>query len=136
MNIFGGPDYGAAQSHIAELMRERADYESASVAQAARIKVLESEVKALTDDLATAHEQLDVVGLISESRARQLEEERLAAEATAAQTTKLRSSVRLLWGLLQEMQTRLSEQQASVSAGSELLESLSDMLSEEAHAPA
>ena len=43
---------------------------------------------------------------------------------------KLRSGVRVLWGLHQQMQMRLRDQQESVTAGNELLESLSELLSE------
>jgi len=42
--------------------------------------------------------------------------------------TKMRTAVRLLWGLVQEMQMRASEQQQSINAGNELLESLDSLL--------
>ena len=67
-----------------------------------------------------------------ESRARQLEEAREREELTDLKLTKMRSATRLLWGLLQEMQMRVSEQQASVAAGNELLESLDGLLSSDA----
>ena len=130
MQLFG-PDYGAASAHIKELMDEREDFVQASVAQAARIAELEAKVAALTDDLHTTHQQLSVQTLIAESRARQIDECAAREEQTHLKITKLRSGVRVLWGLFQEEQMRLREQTASVKAGNELLESLSELLSEE-----
>ena len=124
------PDYGAANAHIAELQREREDFVAASVAQAASISALEQQLALLREDLLTANEQLEVQGLISESRARQLEEERAAAEATQTKLARMRSAIRLLWGLMQEQQMRVNEQENSIRAGSELLESLSELLAE------
>lgn len=66
-----------------------------------------------------------------ESRGRQLEEARQQSELEDLKLTKMRSAVRLLWGLLQEMQLRVADQQASVVAGNELLESLDGLLSTE-----
>ena len=43
---------------------------------------------------------------------------------------KLRSSVRVLWGMHQEMLMRLRDQQESVAAGNELLETLSELLAD------
>ena len=123
---------GAASSHIAVLTREREGFVEASRSQAASIANLEKQVAALKEDLQTAHEQLQVQGLISESRARQLEEQQVAAEVTETKLTRMRSAVRLLWGLLQEMQMRVREHENSVKAGSELLESLSELLAETA----
>lgn len=63
-----------------------------------------------------------------ESRARQLEESREREELLDLKLSKLRSATRLLWGVLQEMQLRVAEQQTSVQAGNELLESLDGLL--------
>lgn len=117
---FFGPDYGAAQSHINELMAEREDFVAASVSQAQTIAELRKQVKGLTEDLDTTNEQLSVQTLIAESRARQLEEARIREAEQAAKADKLRSSVRVLWGLMQEMQMRLRDQQESVAAGNEV----------------
>ena len=43
----------------------------------------------------------------------------------------MRSAVRLLWGLLQEQQMKIKELQTNSTAGSELLESLSVLLSDD-----
>ena len=115
MSLFGSPNYGVASQHIAALMKEREDYEQAIRTQAMRIQQLEA-------DLAAANEQVEVQALIAESRARQLEEARQQEELAELKFSKMRSAVRLLWGLTQEMQMRVSEQQASVTAGNELLE--------------
>jgi chromosome segregation ATPase len=120
-HLFGTPNYGAASQHIAVLMREREDYEQAIRTQATRIQTLEA-------DLAAANEQVEVQALISESRARQLAESQEQVQVLDLKLTKIRSASRLLWGLLQEMQMRVSEQQASVEAGNELLESLDNLL--------
>ena len=64
--------------------------------------------------------QLSVQTLIAESRARQLEEAQSREEEQALKADKLRSSVRVLWGLMQEMQMRLRDQQESVAAGNEV----------------
>ena len=128
MTFLFSPDYGAASSHIAELTREREDFVAASMAQAASIAALEKQVAALKDDLASAHAQLEVQGLISESRARQLEEQRAAAEANSEKLGRLRSAIRLLWGLLQDLQLRAREQETSVKAGTDLLENLEALL--------
>ena len=124
------PDYGAASAHITELQREREDFVAASVAQAASISSLEKQLALCREDLLTANEQLEVQGLISESRARQLEEERATAEAMQTKLARMRSAIRLLWGLMQEQQMRVNEQENSIRAGSELLESLSELLGE------
>ena len=86
-------------------------------------------MKGLTEDLETASEQLSVQTLIAESRARQLEESREREEEQALKTDRLRSSVRVLWGMHQEMSMRLRDQQESVAAGNALLETLSELLS-------
>ena len=109
-SLFGSPNYGVASQHIAALMKEREDYEQAIRTQALRIQTLES-------DLAASNEQVEVQSLIAESRARQLEEARQHEEVLDLKITKMRSALRLLWGLMQEMQMRVSEQQASVTAG-------------------
>lgn len=124
MSLFGSPNYGVASQHIAALMKEREDYEQAIRTQAMRIQQLEA-------DLAAANEQVEVQALIAESRARQLEEARQQEELAELKFSKMRSAVRLLWGLTQEMQMRVSEQQASVTAGNELLESLDGLLAAE-----
>ena len=90
------------------------------VAQAASIATLTNQVADLKEDLATALEQMSVQALISESRARQIEEGRLREEAAELRNTKLRSGVRVLWGMMQEMQMRTREQAESVSAGNEV----------------
>ena len=123
-SLFGSPNYGVASQHIAALMKEREDYEQAIRTQAMRIQQLEA-------DLAAANEQVEVQALIAESRARQLEEARQQEELAELKFSKMRSAVRLLWGLTQEMQMRVSEQQASVTAGNELLESLDGLLAAE-----
>ena len=125
-----GPDYGAAQTHINELMAEREDFIAANVSQAQVITELRKQVKNLTEDLETCSEQLSVQTLIAESRARQLEEARLREEEQAMKADKLRSSVRVLWGMHQEMLMRLRDQQESVAAGNELLETLSELLAD------
>jgi hypothetical protein len=125
-----GPDYGAAQTHINELMAEREDFIAANVSQAQVITELRKQVKNLTEDLETCSEQLSVQTLIAESRARQLEEARLREEEQAMKADKLRSSVRVLWGMHQEMLMRLRDQQESVAAGNELLETLSELLTD------
>lgn len=84
----------------------------------------------LSEDLQAAHEQLEVTRLISESRMRQLEQQNTAAEAARAKMDRMRSAVYTLWGLMQEQQMRVREQEGAVKAGSELLESLSEMLAE------
>ena len=126
--IMFSPNYGAAQQHIATLMQEREDFVAASVAQKAIVAKLNAQVAALTEDLAAAHEQLEVQGLISESRARQIEEQRTEAEATQMKLDKMRSAVYTLWGLLQEMSMRAREQANQITSGSDLLESLSELL--------
>ena len=89
----------------------------------------------LSEDLQAAHEQLEVTRLISESRARQLEEQNSAAATAEAKLDRMRSAVYTLWGLMQEQQMRVREQEGAVKAGSELLESLSELLAEpKAHA--
>ena len=125
-----GPDYGAAQPHLNELMAEREDFIAANVSQAQVITELRKQVKNLTEDLETCSEQLSVQTLIAESRARQLEEARLREEEQAMKADKLRSSVRVLWGMHQEMLMRLRDQQESVAAGNELLETLSELLAD------
>jgi hypothetical protein len=125
-----GPDDGAAQTHINELMAEREDFIAANVSQAQVITELRKQVKNLTEDLETCSEQLSVQTLIAESRARQLEEARLREEEQAMKADKLRSSVRVLWGMHQEMLMRLRDQQESVAAGNELLETLSELLAD------
>ena len=123
MTSFFSPDYGAANAHISELMTERDDFLAASKAQALRISALENKNAALAEDLQTANEQLEVQGLISENRARRLEEQ-------DEQLARMRQSVRLLWGLYQDMQMRCREQSETVKSGSELLESLSELLAD------
>lgn len=157
------PNYGAASSHIEELMREREDFVEANRTQAARIQQLERANATLKEDAAASAEQVSVQSLIAESRARQLDE--LTKEATIkdAQITKLRSAVRLLWGVHQTLQQLSSEQVARararyrrplqcahvcrgalarhtqagiMSQGTDLLESLDALLSEQpARAP-
>jgi hypothetical protein len=109
--------------HIQVLMREREDYENAVRTQAQRIQSLEL-------DLHAANEQLQVQLLINESRARQLDEAHQHQQVIDLKLTKMRSAVKLMWGLMQEMQMRVSEQQASVNAGTELLESLDGLLAD------
>eukprot|EP00900_Chrysochromulina_parva_P005082 jgi/Chrpa1/14575/Chrysochromulina_OHIO_Genome00021918-RA len=108
--------------------QEREDYEEAIRAQALRIQQLEA-------DLAAANEQVEVQTLIGESRARQLEDSREREELLDLKLSKLRSATRLLWGVFQEMQMRVAEQQASVQAGNELLESLDGLLDGEIRLP-
>ena len=127
MNLFT-PNYGAASSHIAELMKERDDFIDASRHQAARIQELEQEKVSLQELNATLEEQLQVQALIAESRARQIEEQQEIKEQTDAKVDKLRSAVRLLWGVLEEQSMRINEQRDAVKAGKDLLESLSDLL--------
>ena len=90
------------------------------LSQAASIASLTNQVAELQDDLATALEQMSVQALISESRARQIEEGRIREEEQEHRITKLRSGVRVLWGMMQEMQMRTREQAESVSAGNEV----------------
>ena len=90
------------------------------LSQAASIASLTNQVAELKDDLATALEQMSVQALISESRARQIEEGRIREEEQEHRITKLRSGVRVLWGMMQEMQMRTREQAESVSAGNEV----------------
>ena len=71
---------------------------------------------------------LQVQALIAESRARQIEEQQEIKEQTDAKVDKLRSAVRLLWGVLEEQSMRINEQRDAVKAGKDLLESLSDLL--------
>ena len=140
--MFSSTPQGASK-HIAALMQEREDYEQAIRTQALRIQQLEG-------DLAAANEQVEVQTLIGcaaagcsgaareadacaptphrDSRARQLEESREREEILDLKLSKLRSATRLLWGVLQEMQMRVAEQQTSVQAGNELLESLDGLL--------
>ena len=92
MNLFG-PNFGAASAHIEQLTKEREDFVLASKAQASRISALEKELASLKEDLQVANEQLAVQGLISESRARQLQEEREAAERADAKMERMRSAV-------------------------------------------
>lgn len=96
----------------------------------ATVSALEKQVSVLSEDLQAAHEQLEVTRLISESRMRQLEQQNTAAEAARAKMDRMRSAVYTLWGLMQEQQMRVREQEGAVKAGSELLESLSEMLAE------
>ena len=70
-----------------------------------------------------------------ESRARQLDESREREELLDLKLSKLRSATRLLWGVFQEMQMRIAEQQTSVQAGNELLESLDGLLEAENRVP-
>jgi len=117
-------------AHLESWSPRACSFVQASIAQAAHIASLEKTVAALKEDLQTAREQLEVQVLIGESRARQLDEQRTAADLTETRLMKMRSAVRLLWGLLQEWQMRTREQEDSVRAGSELLESLEGLLSE------
>ena len=121
LQMFGAPDYGHASKHIEALMAERNDFVAASKAQAARIKTLQTE-------LATATEQLEVQTLISESRARQIEEVATANSQKDAQVQKLRQALKLLWGVHVSIQSHVTEQSQLVSEGSELLESLDALL--------
>ena len=130
MNFFT-PNYGAASSHIAELVKERDDFLEASRFQAARIQALEKENAALKDDLQTAHEQIEAQAVIATARAQQLEDQAEEQAETDAKVDKLRSTLRLLWGVLENQSTAIKEQVDSVNAGKELLVSLSDMLSTE-----
>ena len=50
MSLFS-PNYGAAQTHITELMAEREDFLAANKAQAARIANLESELATITEQV-------------------------------------------------------------------------------------
>ena len=129
MNIFQ-PNYGAASTHIAELMKERDDFIDASRAQAARITALEEENAALQEDLQTCEALKEQQALIAESRSRQIETQAEEKEKMKAKLDRATSAVRLLWALLEEQTMRIKEQNDSVNAGKELLESLSDMLSE------
>ena len=100
------------------------------------VAALEKQVSVMSEDLQAAHEQLEVTRLISESRARQLEEQNTTAEATQAKLDRMRSAVYTLWGLMQEQQMRVREQEGAVKAGSDLLESLSELLAEPKASPA
>ena len=64
-----GPNYGAAQSHIAELMQEREDFIEASKAQARRVAELEASLAVTKEEHGAALEQLEVQSLIAEHRA-------------------------------------------------------------------
>ena len=69
-----GPNYGAAQSHIAELMQEREDFVQASKAQSRRVAELEASLAAATEVHGAAQEQLEVQSLIAEHRANRINE--------------------------------------------------------------
>lgn len=115
------PNYGEANKHIEMLMAEREDFVNANKTQAVRIKELKAE-------LASAVEQLEVQTLISESRARQINELASANCQKDAQVHKLRQALKLLWGVHMGIQGHVKEQAALVSEGSELLESLDALL--------
>ena len=81
-----GPNYGAAQSHIEELMREREDFIQASKAQARRVAELEASLAAATELHEAAQEQLEVQSLIAEHRATRIHE---LEEETRAQANTM-----------------------------------------------
>ncbi len=124
------PDYGAANEHIAELMKEREDFIEASKVQAERIRTLQATVATLREELQAAQEQSEVQALFAQNRANQLEELQHAHEQKEQRLVKLRKAMRLLWGLLQGMSMRVSEQSTLVSEGNDLLETLDELLDE------
>ena len=81
-----GPNYGAAQSHIAELMQEREDFIQASKAQARRVAELEASLAAATELHGAAQEQLEVQSLIAAHRATRIHE---LEEETRAQANTM-----------------------------------------------
>jgi hypothetical protein len=81
-----GPNYGAAQSHIGELMKEREDFIQASKAQARRVAELEVSLAAATELHEAAQEQLEVQSLIAEHRATRIHE---LEEETRAQANTM-----------------------------------------------
>ena len=81
-----GPNYGAAQSHIEELMKEREDFIQASKAQARRVAELEASLAAATELHEAAQEQLEVQSLIAEHRATRIHE---LEEETRAQANTM-----------------------------------------------
>ena len=115
------PNYGEANKHIEQLVAEREDFVNASKEQAVRITSLKAE-------LSSAVEQLEVQTLISESRARQIEELAGANSQKDAQVQKLRQALKLLWGVHVSIKGHVHEQAALVNEGSELLESLDALL--------
>ena len=176
MSLFA-PNYGAAQTHINELMAEREDFLAANKAQAARIASLEAELATITEQvrppvrrpddkvaLATGvaperprvrpsgrppsraqpepltrrcafrhghhpHSsalltQLEVSSLIAESRARQLTDLEAANSQKDELVLKLRTSLRLLWGVNQNAQSKAREQQTLATEAADLLENL------------
>ena len=90
-SLFSSPNYGAAATHIKELMAEREDFLAAAKAQAARIATLEH-------DLAAVNEQLEVSTLVAESRRRQIEDLEAANSQKDELVLQLRTTLRLLWG--------------------------------------
>ena len=81
-----GPNYGAAQSHIGELMQEREDFIQASKAQARRVAELEASLAAATELHGAAQEQLEVQSLIAAHRATRIHE---LEEETRAQANTM-----------------------------------------------
>ena len=81
-----GPNYGAAQSHIGELMQEREDFILASKAQARRVAELEASLAAATELHGAAQEQLEVQSLIAAHRATRIHE---LEEETRAQANTM-----------------------------------------------
>ena len=116
-----GPNYGAAQSHIQELMKERDDFLEASRAQAARISELEAALASAREAHATSAEQLDVQMLIGEHRASRIDELTNELYTKDQQIQKLREAVRVLWGCFESIRSFSTD-------GREVLESLDGLL--------
>lgn len=115
------PNYGAATAHIQQLMTEREEFIEVNKTQALRIQALETE-------LATTSEQFSVQSLISESRARQIQELDASNREKTDKIAKLRTALKLLWGVQIAIQQRNLEIQQCSTEGTELLEKLESLL--------
>jgi len=109
MFSFGRPDYGAAQAHITELMKERDDFIEASKAQARRLAELEASYEATKEAHGAALEQLEVQHLIAEHRLTRINELEREGRHREDKIGKLRSAVRVLWSVLQNLLNLSSE---------------------------
>ncbi|KAL1529964.1 hypothetical protein AB1Y20_000891 [Prymnesium parvum] len=123
MSTLFGPNYGAAQAHIQELMSEREDFLEVNKAQASRISALESELSAIT-------EQLEVSTLIAESRSRQIEDLETANRRKDELLLKLRTTLRLLWGVNQQAESVAREQHRLFRETNELVETMESQVND------
>ena len=124
--MFGGPDYGAAKEHIATLTAEREDFLSAARVQAQRIKAMEADAVAAQEEYDSLYQE-HAAGL-EQMEAQQLILDQLVAENEQKDRmlAKMKTALKLLWGVHQEMGQHASSLKRMCGEGSELLESLDE----------